>query len=264
MTLTSRIATHVPDRLLAGVISLVYRRAEPELGRLDEICGRGGVMVDVGAWYGPWSRKLARRADRLVAFEPTSRCRVLRRTLPCHSEVIQAAASDHQGTGQLWTSAGSDGAEGLSSLTRRDIHDRCTEVPLVRIDDLRLTGVTFMKVDVEGHELAVLRGAAGTIRTDRPRLLLEVETRMQRIENLIGMLADWGYRGMVLTGGAWVPLEDFDLAEHQAGTVRTAQRGLFSRVLWPYPRYVNSVLFVPREPSEPAPHSSTGPTTAMK
>jgi FkbM family methyltransferase len=264
MTFTSRLAAHVPDGLLAGVINLVYRRAEPELGRLEEICGRGGIMIDVGAWYGPWSRRLVRRADRLIAFEPTSRHRVLRQTLPDNAEVIQAAASDHRGTGQLWTTARSDGAEGLSSLIRRDIHDGCTEVPLVRIDDLELSGVTFMKVDVEGHELAVLCGAADTIRANQPRLLLEVETRMQRIEDLIGVLADWGYRGMVLTHGTWVPLKDFDLAEHQARTVRTAQRGLFRRLLWPYPRYVNSVLFVPGEPSEPASDSSTGRTAAMK
>src|SRR5215472_2068496 len=97
MTWTSRVAARVPDRVLARVIGVVYPRAEPELRRLDDICGRGGVMIDVGAWYGPWSRRLARRADRLVAFEPTSRYRILTATLPANAEVLRAAASDHAG-----------------------------------------------------------------------------------------------------------------------------------------------------------------------
>lgn len=100
MTWTSRLAARIPDKILVRAISLVYARAEPELGKLDDICGRGGVMVDVGAWYGPWSQRLARRADHLVAIEPTSRHQVLRKTLPANAEVIQAAASDHAGTGE--------------------------------------------------------------------------------------------------------------------------------------------------------------------
>jgi len=251
MTLTSRVATHVPDRVLSTVICLVYRRAEPELGHLDEICGRGGIMIDVGAWYGPWSQRLAHRADRLVALEPTARHHVLRQTLPANAEVVHAAASDQQGSGQLWTTGTGDGAEGLASIVRRDIHCTATEVPLIRIDDLGLSGVTFIKIDVEGHELAVLRGAADTIRADRPRLLIEVETRMQRIDDLLGILSSWGYRGWVLRHRTWLPLAEFDLAQHQAITLRTANRGLFRRLLWPYPRYVNSVLFTPDEAARP-------------
>jgi FkbM family methyltransferase len=254
MTLTSRVATHVPDRVLSRIICTVYRRAEPELGRLDEICGRGGIMIDVGAWYGPWSQRLARRADRLVALEPTARHHVLRQILPANAEVVRAAASDRRGSAPLWTTGTGDGAEGLASIVRRDIHNKATEVPLIRIDDLGLSGVTFIKIDVEGHELAVLRGAANTIRADRPRLLLEVETRMQRIDDLLGTLANWGYSGRVLRHGAWLPLEEFDLAQHQAMTLRTANRGLSRRLLWPNPRYVNSVLFTPDETAEPGWH----------
>ncbi len=245
MTWTSQLAARLPDKVLTRAISLVYGRAEPELGRLDDICGRGGVMIDVGAWYGPWSQRLARRADHLIAIEPTSRHRVLRTTLPGNAEVIQAAASDHSGSGELWTAGDGDGAEGLSSMHRRDIHGGRITVPLIRVDDLALTGVTFMKIDVEGHELAVLRGAQATIARDRPRLVVEVETRIQPIEPIIGLLADWGYQGRILHRRSWRPLAGFDLAAAQAATLRVADRGLARTALWPYPRYINTVLFVP-------------------
>ena len=47
MTLTARIATRLPEGLLVRLISLAYRRFEPEIRRAGEVCGRGGTMVDI-------------------------------------------------------------------------------------------------------------------------------------------------------------------------------------------------------------------------
>jgi hypothetical protein len=52
-------------------------------------------------------------------------------------------------------------------------------------------------------------------------------------------------RGWVLPGRRWVPVADFPLAAHQARTCHVSERGLLARALWPFPRYVNSVLFLP-------------------
>ena len=82
MTFASRVAARLPERLLVMLVSLAYPRFEPEIRRLDEVCGRGGTMVDVGGRYGPWTRRLVHRADRVVIVEPTPLHQVLRRTLP--------------------------------------------------------------------------------------------------------------------------------------------------------------------------------------
>jgi len=247
MSVTSRLAARLPESAVVSVIHLAYQRAEPELRRLDDICGRGGVMVDVGAWYGPWSARLAARADRVIAFEPTPLHEVLRRRLPGNVEVIAAAASDQPGEAQLWLAGTGTGAEGLSSFHRRDVHAVSSVVPKIPVDDLDLTGVTFMKIDVDGHEVPVLHGAEKTIRRDTPPLLIEVEARIQPIENVVGLLRGWGYRGWVLDGSVWRPLDGFDLEARQAATRHVADRGLFRTALWPYPRYLNSVLFRPAD-----------------
>ena len=245
MTLASRIAARLPERLLVRLVSLTYPRFEPEIRRLDEVCGRSGTMVDIGGWYGPWARRLVRRADRVVIVEPTQLHQVLRRTLPPAVGVIAAAASDHRGVAEIWLPPADEGMRGVSSLHRRDIHGRSMKVPLVTVDGLGLRDVTFIKIDVDGHEIPVLHGAAETIKRDQPRLLVEVEQRIQPVTDVIGLLESWGYRGWVLPSRQWVPVADFPLAAHQARTCHVSDRGLLARALWPFPRYLNSVLFLP-------------------
>jgi FkbM family methyltransferase len=249
MTLAVRVAEHLPDRLLVTFISLAYRRFEPEIRRLDEVCGRGGTMVDIGGWYGPWTRRLVRRAGRVVIVEPTPLNQVLRRTLPPGVDIIAAAASDHYGAAVMWLPPSDGGMRGVSSLHRRGIHGTSITVPLVTVDGLGLRDVTFIKIDVDGHEVPVLHGAAETIKRDQPRLLVEVEERIQPVTDVIGLLESWGYRGWILPGRHWVPLAGFPLAAHQARTCYAAERGLLARALWPFPRYLNSVLFLPAHQS---------------
>lgn len=243
MSVTSRLAARLPESAVVRAIHLAYQRAEPELRRLDDICGRGGVMVDVGAWYGPWSARLAARADRVIAFEPTRLNDILRRRLPGNVEVIAAAASDRRGESELWLAGTGSGAEGLSSFHKRDVHAVSSVVPMIPIDELDLADVTFMKIDVDGHEIPVLHGAEKTIRRDSPPLLIEVEARIQPIEGVVELVRSWGYRGWVLDGSSWRSLDGFDLEGRQAAARHVADRGLFRTALWPYPRYLNSVLF---------------------
>ena len=50
-------------------------------------------------------------------------------------------------------------------------------VPLRTLDSYNLSNIGFIKIDVEGHELDVLRGAEVTLRRDQPNLLIEIENR---------------------------------------------------------------------------------------
>ena len=245
MTLASRLSARLPDRLLVSLISLVYGQFEPEIRHLDEVCGHGGTMVDVGGWYGPWTRRLLGRASRVVVIEPTPVHQVLRRTLPPAVEVVAAAASDHCGEAELWLPSAGGAVRGVSSLHRRDIHGTSITVPLVTVDGLGLADVTFMKIDVDGHEIPVLRGAEDTIKRDQPRLLIEVEQRIQPVTDVTGLLESWGYRGWVRPRSGWIPVDTFPLAAHQASISRVSERGLLARALYPFPRYINSVLFLP-------------------
>jgi FkbM family methyltransferase len=252
--LRSAAARAVPGPAFAALMRAVYPRLEPELACLDTWAPRGGTAVDVGAWYGPWTAALSRLAGRVVSIEPNPElARLVRAAFPA-ATVVEAAASDRDGTAQLWLPPGGRGAEGTASLERGRARSagageaehrsgRSIAVRRVTLDGLGLTGVRLIKMDVEGHEAAVLRGAEQTITRDSPVLLVELETRHQRIGDVIGTLTGWGYHGTVLAGRSWVPLADFDLPTHQRANAHVAARGMLGRLARPGERYVNLVRF---------------------
>ena len=60
------------------------------------------------------------------------------------------------------------------------------EVQLIRLDDISIEKVSLIKIDVEGHELSVLRGGSETIRKYRPHLYIEIQN-----ENLLSEVEDF-------------------------------------------------------------------------
>ena len=238
--LSSAIAGLLPERLVAGAIRTAYPRVEPELAALAGYVPRGGTAVDVGAWYGPWTRRLLRYADSVVAVEPThSLAAHLRNAFPA-VRVVEAVASDHVGSAVLHVPTAGP-MVGTSSLEHGEGDD--VTVERLTLDSLGLTDVRFVKVDVEGHEVPALLGARETILRDRPLLLVELEARIQPIEPVLNLLDGWGYEAAVLVDGGWRPLAGFDLPAHQSAAIGRVAQSFIRRVLWPHPRYVNMVLF---------------------
>ena len=158
----------------------------------------GMTMVDVGAHHGLYTLLAAKRVGRrgkVIAFEPSDRerRRLVRhlRVNACWNVVVEACAlGDEVGEADLFVVGGWQ--DWCNSLRPPEVTERTEtiRVGVERLDDvlwrLQVDAVDFIKLDVEGAELSVLRGARELLRgTSRPVILAEVqEIRTQ----------PWGYR----------------------------------------------------------------------
>jgi len=245
VTVVSLATGLLPDAAFIRLVAYAYRRFEADLPPVVAAFPQGGIALDIGSWYGPWTYWLAKQASHVHAFEPNPEvAAVLKRTVAANVTVHQVAASDAAGRATLALPGGGKGTEGRASLGGLCESTRAVEVETVRIDDLGLDAVTLIKVDVEGHELAVLTGAAALIRSSHPLLVVELEERHRGIAPTVDLLGEWGYRGRVRVEGRWRWLDDFDLGAHQAEHLEYWGSASFLKsALRGKTKYVNNVVF---------------------
>ncbi|MGH6984813.1 MAG: FkbM family methyltransferase, partial [Stellaceae bacterium] len=180
---------------------------ERELRLVRYLCQRERDAVDVGAHEGSYVHFMKRHARRVYAFEPVpSLAEALAWKFAPRVVVRNIALSRESGTailriplieGAALTGLASlnDGAGATTAITEIAVQTR----PL---DEVFAGDAGFIKVDVEGHEEAVLDGAARTIARCRPRLLIEIEEgRMPGAPSRIhAFLRRFNYRGYFVCG----------------------------------------------------------------
>lgn len=144
---------------------------------------RGGIIFDVGAHRGITAQLLARAASKVYAFEAMpENAESIRRVLKARSIsnvlVHQAAVSDAIGTSDFHIYMGFLESKGHNSLGKVNTSKYLytIKVPTITLDDFteqnKIPSIDFLKIDVEGFELEVLKGAAGLLSSKRIKMIL--------------------------------------------------------------------------------------------
>lgn len=141
---------------------------------------RDGHAIDVGAHRGGVLREILRVAPlgRHVAYEPLPDCyKYLRREFR-QVDVRNVALSDTNGTTSFLHVVAAPEFSGMRQRAYPGYEDsprRTLTVPMQRLDDDLPDGFrpSLIKIDVEGAELLVMRGAIETLRTHRPTVIFE-------------------------------------------------------------------------------------------
>lgn len=153
-----------------------------------ERVGRGDVVVDCGANVGVHTCALARAVGpegSVLAIEPIAEVAArLRQNCDLNGlanvEIVVAAVSDAPGRREIFAPPGVSANQGQASFHRREsVVAVARPVEVETVDRLVATrggrAPRLIKVDVEGDELAVLRGAGGTLRDARPIVVFEYD-----------------------------------------------------------------------------------------
>ena len=180
---------------------------EPELMLLERFLQPGMVFVDGGANTGVFTFVAARLvgpSGQVFSFEPGAACfHALQQSLRLNRfkniHLNHCALSDHCGTARLYHLRGQENAFSLAVAENVDYD----EVSLTILDDVarlhELTRVDFIKLDVEGAEELVLRGAKEVLDRWQPVVLFEVNldaTRGMKLspDGACRVLTDLGYQ----------------------------------------------------------------------
>jgi FkbM family methyltransferase len=213
---------------------------------VQEAAGGGrcaDAALDIGANVGNHSHAFAGIFAEVHAFEPLApladRLEEQVSTLP-HVRVHRLALGEHPATLRFEPSATANWGKGR-------ISDAGTlEVPVVAGDEYLAGRVTrriaFIKIDVEGHEVPVLRGLQRTLARDRPLVMFELPRAMRQVADgglsvLRGLFPE-GYEFIGLGGQTTFPI--------QAEVARTTPIPRASKRL---PRGFTNLIALPREAS---------------
>lgn len=222
---------HFTGQYDVGEITIVARFIRP-----DEIC------LDIGAHAGSWTRPLSKLVERghVYAFE----------ALPYYAEVLKFtvtllglknvtvfnyAVIDHNNpVALIWRDNNGKRLTGLTHVaglledTKEAITINSTTLDAFIASQNIRSPVAFVKCDVEGAELMVLRGAVNMIERFRPIFYLEVESRHCR---------RYGYKAANL-------FDFFGLQKYDAYTISGSDLSIVDKIVYSGQR---DVLFVPTE-----------------
>lgn len=129
-----------------------------------------GVALDIGANIGLWSRDLCQQFKTVVAFEPVEQFRNCLNLNAMYSNLtIEACAlGEYESHIQMIVTEGNTGHSHVDQTSM----GRGT-IPMRTLDSFGYMQIDYIKIDCEGYELPIIKGAEETIKRCKPVIVVE-------------------------------------------------------------------------------------------
>ena len=179
---------------------------------LDPYIHKGFTVVDVGSFVGDHTEYYAERVGRtgsVYAFEPNPialECLEFNMKIHPNVAVLGVGASDHEHTISLSPQTNTGATYAIEG----------DEIKCITIDSLDLPECHFIKIDCEGMELSVLKGAENTVAKFRPTMLIEINNgalnrQSVSVSYVFGWLSSHGYTYRNIYAEQAMDGEQFDI-----------------------------------------------------
>jgi len=146
------------------------------------------TVIDVGAWCGTWAKAIEPFAKKVIAFEPDKthfECLQRNCTINCtpRMEAVGAQLQEVSLTEDNFTQAKRVNEKG--------------NIRMITLDHMAYEDVDMIKIDVEGYELEVLKGATKTLESVKYLMIeLNNNTKKYGSSNIVveKFIADLGFK----------------------------------------------------------------------
>tara|TARA_B100000963_G_C22477310_1_gene602994 strand:+ start:235 stop:915 length:681 start_codon:yes stop_codon:yes gene_type:complete len=136
------------------------------------------TAIDIGACVGFWTKDLCKKFSNVICFEPSpsnAECLELNLKDYTNYKLYKVALSNVTGTKKLLISEKGIGSNSLSDPNMDQ--EKFINVPTKKIDEYNFRNLSYIKMDVQFHELEVLEGATKTLKKNSPVLCIECARR---------------------------------------------------------------------------------------
>jgi len=206
---------------------------------LKKIIKPGQTVLDVGAnmgWYSIHFSKWVGQRGKIFAFEPVPEIyEELESNIKlncCQNIIIFNCALGNQNESVLFNVSDFEGGSGASSENLK--FGKEIKVSKRKLDDLmndqNLDNIDFLKIDIEGGELNMLKGAEKLIEKYKPKMLLEiVDIHCDRFkyspEDVCNFLINKGYDGLYIGNEHSKKLNDINIDEFEKLNLKNLKNG---------------------------------------
>ena len=199
------------------ILREIKKKKEPEIVLIKELIKIQTDSIDIGVYRGVHSYEMSKYSKVIHSFEPNPVIyKDLKRTLPLiinNLKLYNYALSDKNITKNLRIpirnlKVNKLNYEEFYEMGKATIHEENKfenfenfKVECKILDDFKFdNSISFIKIDVEGHEISVLNGAKNIIKKFKPNLLIEIEERYskKKVKDTINFVCSFGYNSYVL------------------------------------------------------------------
>lgn len=179
----------------------------------------GSIAIDIGGHIGTHTLNLSRLVGdegKVYVFEPQSKmfCELM---INMHLNKCKNVKMFHNALGaeekwiemiipdEAWKkNFGNDLVnEGHGTVTELSQNPHADRAKMIRLDDLHLDNISFIKMDVEGFEREVIKGAIETLKRNKPVMIVEIFNNQDRTDT-IKMIENLGYVGLNLNNDDFI------------------------------------------------------------
>jgi FkbM family methyltransferase len=213
-----------------------FRSADNDMGQeviiFKKYCVNNKLSIDVGAYAGSMTKYLCIYSKHVYCYEPISELanRLKNEYKNWNVTVENCALGNEEGIVDLNIPVVGDKMYQARSSLNEDViinndilGNKITKIEKIparvrKLDDYDISDVGFIKIDVEGYECEVLKGAIETIRKWKPNMLIEIEQRYHKersIEEIFSFIQEIGYKGYFMIKSNLYPIQMFRTDIHQ-------------------------------------------------
>ena len=233
---------YLPFRLYHRIRCYKYAKyRSPELSLISSLVKNNQNSIDIGANLGLFTFFMSRASKHVFAFEPNPYpLENLKDLVDSNVTILPIALGNNDGPVEIkiphhrkgWSSNG-------ASLASKEINDgKIINIQCRKLDSLNIENVGLIKIDVEGFEIEVIRGAKDTILKNKPVMIIENEIVHTKDTNeLFTIMNEFGYDKYICNPiGKLEKIGNFSVEENQKNAIRNLDIN-----------YIQNFIFIPKE-----------------